>query len=388
MKNLLLSCILLFLCHIVVLGQYEQKNIVWGGVQRSYLQHTPTTIVPGEEAPVLFVLHGLGDDVNSFAPAMDLLAEAERRGWVLVFPQALNATVLTYNLGSFWNAGLSLVVMGMPISPNSNVDDAGFLMAVLDEVENNIAVDTDSVFFAGFSLGGIMCHKMAVEHGDRIKGVASIAGALPQSCATVTPVSSVSVLHIHGTADQVLSYDNAAFTLEPYGTFSIGHGAEASVEYWRAFNQCDDIPIIEPYPDMQNDGMTFELYTYRGGNDGTRVSLLKAINGDHECYMGAAFDIDYRTEIIRFFTDTIDPTDVEQVVVEPSLALFPNPATGMVQVESDAADGEVIISDLMGRVWMRQALQRGGFDVSTLPSGVYIVRLSSDICRHAKLVVK
>lgn len=389
MKNLLLLLVLLFVSHIVVMGQYVEKKLMYGGAQRTYLQYTPTTIAPADEAPVLFLLHGLGDDINNFTSAMNLLSEAEQRGWILVFPQALNATVLTYNLGTFWNAGLSLVVMGMPISPNSNVDDVGFLMAVLDEVESNTAVDADSVFFAGFSLGGIMCHKMAVEHGDRIKGVASVAGALPQACATATPVESISVLHIHGTGDQVLSYENAAFTIDPYGTFSIGLGAEASVEYWRAFNQCDDIPLIEFYPDTQNDGMNFELYTYRGGNGGSRVALLKAVNGDHECYIGDSYDIDYRDEIIRFFTDKMDPTTVKSITMASSLRLCPNPASNMVHVIMGASENDIVeVADLIGRVWMRQPLHHGGFDVSTLPSGVYIVRMASDQSRCVKLVVE
>jgi poly(3-hydroxybutyrate) depolymerase len=40
-------------------------------------------------------------------------------------------------------------------------------MAILDSLENNMNINTDSVFFMGFSMGGFMSNRMAIEHGDR-----------------------------------------------------------------------------------------------------------------------------------------------------------------------------------------------------------------------------
>ena len=72
---------------------------------------------------------------------------------MIVIPQAINE-----GNGTMWNAAL------MP----SDIDDSGFLMALLDSLAVQYPVNQDSIFFTGFSMGGFMSHRMAIEHGDRI----------------------------------------------------------------------------------------------------------------------------------------------------------------------------------------------------------------------------
>ena len=360
----------------------EMKTLTWGGQERQYVQYVPATAA--EEAPVLFMLHGLGDEALNFFHSSRIQSIADQKGWIVVAPQALDFTfeipaVGGQDFGNAWAAGVtihfSMTIYGIPftydITVNENVDDAGFLLATLDAVNEEHSLCADSVFFAGFSLGGFMCHRMAIEHGDRINGIAAISGLVGNDMETLTPVANVNILQVFGTSDEMISYDGAMASYQNYGSYRIGLPAEETVDYWRNFNHCDEEPILEQYPDTQNDGLTFEMYTYLNGDNNSRVGFLKVNNGLHRWYAGGSYDIDYNEEMIRFFTNTLDVTGLEEQTSE-SLTVYPNPATDFIQIESAEAIG---IYDLSGRLLMEGS---GNMDVSSLPNGMYFIKAGSE----------
>lgn len=369
------------------LNAQNMKTLTWGGQERQYLEYVPTTYSAETPAPVLFMLHGLGDDATNFFNATDVRTVAEQRGWIVVCPQALDFNLQTplggYDFGTSWNAGITVTVQielyGMPFSfdvtVNPDADDSGFLMATLETLDEEYAVEPDSVFFAGFSLGACMSHRMAIEHGDRINAIAAVSGVVGNDMDELTPAANINVLEIFGTSDEMISYDNAEISLQSYGTHSIGLPAEATVEYWRNFNQCAETPVVEQYPDLVNDGLTFEMYSYLDGANDSRVSFIKVNNGLHRWYMAGNNDISYTEEIAKFFTGTLDVTDVNEQT-EAKATVYPNPAKDFIQVE-----GTVSIYDLCGKLVMKGA---GRIDISSLPEGMYFVK-SKDAC--TKLVI-
>ena len=369
------------------LNAQNMKTLTWGGQERQYLEYVPTTYSAETPAPVLFMLHGLGDDATNFFNATDVRTVAEQRGWIVVCPQALDFNLQTplggYDFGTSWNAGITVTVQielyGMPFSfdvtVNPDADDSGFLMATLETLDEEYAVEPDSVFFAGFSLGACMSHRMAIEHGDRINAIAAVSGVVGNDMDELTPAANINVLEIFGTSDEMISYDNAEISLQSYGTHSIGLPAEATVEYWRNFNQCAETAVFEQYPDLVNDGLTFEMYSYMDGANDSRVSFIKVNNGLHRWYMAGNNDISYTEEIAKFFTGTLDVTDVNEQTGAKA-TVYPNPAKDFIQVE-----GTVSIYDLCGKLVMKGA---GRIDISSLPEGMYFVK-SKDAC--TKLVI-
>lgn len=388
MKKTLLLIALAF-CAVALKAQ-TLKTITWGGQERQYLEYVPSIYSDDAPAPVLFMLHGMGDQMDNFFTATNFKSVAEEKGWILVCPQALNFTVQTpiggYGFGTCWAAGVTITVPieipGMPpfdyqVVVNGDVDDSGFLSAALDLVEEEYNINQDSVFFTGFSLGACMCHRMAIEHGERINAIAAVSGVVGNDMQSLTPPANVNVLEVFGTNDDIISYDNAEISLQSYGNHSIGLSAESTVEYWRNFNQCDEEPVIEVYPDAQNDGLTFEMYSYRNGDNDSRVSFLKVNNGLHRWYMGDNCDIDYTTEIVRFFTNTMDVTDVDEQS-DKAFAVYPNPANDFITIVSEE---EAEIYNLMGQKMLQG---KGNVDISTLSNGLYFVK-AGDACQ--KLVV-
>ncbi len=369
------------------LNAQETKALTWGGQERQYVQYVPATAAT--EAPVLFMLHGLGDEALNFFHSTGIQSVADQKGWIVIAPQALdfNFEIPGFggqDFGNAWAAGVtihfSVTIYGIPfnydITVSEGVDDAGFILAALDAITEEHPICADSVFFVGFSLGGFMCHRMAIEHGDRINAIAAVSGVVGNDMETLTPVANVNVLQIFGTSDEQISYDEALVSYQSYGTYNVGLPAEQTVDYWRNFSHCDDA-IVEFYPDIQNDGLTFEMYSYLNGDNDSRVGFIKVNNGLHRWYHGSNHDIDYNEEIVRFFTNTIDVTSIGEQS-EEQFTVFPNPAKDFVQVDTQ---NEVGIYDLTSQLVLKG---KGRIDIHALANGMYFIK-SGDYCK--KLVV-
>ena len=370
------------------LNAQTTKTITWDGQERQYLEYVPTSYSEAEAAPVLFMLHGMGDDINNFFQATQIRNVAEEQGWIIICPQALDFTYAIPGLGSqdfgtCWNVGstvsVSFEMYGFPlnfdVTVNENVDDEGFLMAALEATKAEYNVDQTKIFFAGFSLGGFMSHRMAIQHGDIINSIAAVSGVIGNDLTTLTPVDNVNVLQFFGTNDEMITYDDAMISLQTLGYYNLGMPVEETVEYWRAFNQCDEAPIVEQYPDTHNDGLTFEMYRYLNGNNDSRVAFIKVYNGIHTWYSGYNHDIDYNTEIVNFFNNTTDVNSVEEATSN-TLTVYPNPANDFINV-----DKTVKIYDLCGKLVIKGS---GKIDVSTLPEGMYFVKSENDC---SKLII-
>ena len=375
----------LFLCLVstFVFGQTQTtRELVWDSQTRQYIEYIPTAYNSENPMPVMFCLHGLGDNMQNFFNNQHLNEWGEMANWIIITPQALDAQVpLVGSVGAAWNSGAG-INMGMPIIINENVDDSGFLMAILDSLENHLNINTDSVFFMGFSMGGFMSNRMAIEHGDRINAIASISGTIGIAVKDQIPVAKVNTLHFHGTNDETIAYEDAGFPIG--GTnYSTGLGAEQTVDYWKNHNQCGNEAIHTFFPDEKEDGLTFERFLYKNESENIQTALIKANNGIHDWYYTPVNDIHYSIEIYKFFTNTMDfPTDIKNTTIE-SLNIYPNPASKEIWIEylilKDKPVTKIEVFNIEGKLILTQPI-RSGFgieqiDVSNLSEGNYIIKL-------------
>ena len=361
MKKILSISILLALAFMTNLSAQTQ-HFTWQGVEREYLirmpsQHTGLT-------PVMFFLHGLGDNITDYDQMLNFSQIAEEFGWAIVAPQALNL-----GMGNMWNVGMT----------NSNVDDAGFLMALLDSLTVQYQLNPDSVFFSGFSMGGFMTHRMAIEHGDRITACAPISGLIYTAQASLTPVAPVRMLHIHGTSDNVVGYNgySSAFGM------NLGLGVDAILDYWQNTNGCTGEPAIDTLPDLKNDGLRFIRYTY---NCGTDLQHLKVVGGTHNWYNSTQHDVGYKEVLYEFFTGHSIPSSIPDRKTG-QLQVWPNPTNGIINIQIQGSDSpEIGVYDVYGKMVdvivgannvganNYSPLQTAQIDLSRFPDGVYFVR--------------
>ena len=106
---------MLLLLLIATAVQAQIQHFQWQGGQREYLVKIPAQ--HDETMPVLYFLHGLGDNITRLDNEFHFQQVADEFGWMLVVPQALPQSGYT-----MWNAALM----------SSSIDDSGFLMALLD----------------------------------------------------------------------------------------------------------------------------------------------------------------------------------------------------------------------------------------------------------------
>lgn len=356
------------------------KTMQFGGVERQYIEYIPANVQ--SPAPVLFVLHGLGDDMSNMFNATGFKQIADQHGWIVITPQALEASVMGYSMGTAWNSGISITYGTYHIGINEDVDDSGFIMAILDDLIANNNADASRVYATGFSMGGFMSNRLAIEHGDRITAIASVSGTVGIDIQGNTPVGHVSAMHIHGTADGTVGYENADFSLGA-ASVSVGLGAEATVEYWRNYNQCSATPTTYNYPDNKDDGLTFERYEYTGGTEGTRTVFIKVNGGDHTWYYTSNNDIDYTTEIYNFFAgNTVNIAENELTA-----NIFPNPAQDILHIEAENFS-EVSLFNSVGQEVMVSTST--DFNVSQLPAGFYTARIlfSNGQSLNSKVIIR
>ena len=222
----------------------------------------------GDEAmPLVLSLHGYGADAKGQDQYFALAERVTDYGFALITPQGT-----TDDRGNrFWNA-----TDGCCNFHNSDVDDHAWLSSLVAEARD--LVDVSGVYVVGFSNGGFMAYRLACDGLDGLVAIASLAGSSfgdPDRCADARPVS---VLQIHGDADQNIPYQG---TLE----YDSGYpGAEELVNRWaqRAGCEVDSVavlPSIDLEADIDGDettvqrtregcdsGITIELWTIQGAN--------------------------------------------------------------------------------------------------------------------------
>lgn len=368
------------------------KTMMWGDVERQYLEYVPTSYDASTPAPVLFVLHGLGDDMTNMFNASGFRNVANQHGWIVVTPQALDASVSLFgqsmSIGTAWNSGVSANVLGSNIIVNDGVDDSGLMMAILDDLIAHYNVDQSRVFVTGFSMGGFMANRLAIEHADRVTAIASVSGTVGNVVKENTPARPVSALHIHGTADGTIGYEDAGFNLAIL-TVSVGLGAEATVGYWRNFNHCAETPTVTNFPDIANDSLTFEKYVYEGGDNGAKTAFIKVNGGGHTWYYTPVNDIDYTSEIYNFFASCPPSTGIAEA--GNTLKVYPNPVSGRLQIENGSPISTIEVFDLTGRVvCQRNSVleDSASIDFSNWANGTYVVKIRTSNGVERRTVVK
>ncbi len=194
-------------------------------------QRPALVVAPGDYSweeygmlPVIVLLHGFS--VNS--SIQDLIFQIQTRtdeGYIAILPEGTEDP----DGYQFWNATDECCDFY-----GSEVDDLGYLLSLLDEVEEYYPVDEDRVLFTGHSNGGYMSHVLACEAADRVAGIASLAGSTYETRKECEPSEPVSMLQMHGDLDDSVLYEGTAFY----------PGAVEIADRWADLNACGD-PVVE-----------------------------------------------------------------------------------------------------------------------------------------------
>jgi polyhydroxybutyrate depolymerase len=162
-----------------------------GGMDRQYAVHVPVGYAKGVPLPALFCLHAFSMNALSFCETMaGWPAKADKETFILIMP---NGYQNSWNIGDGCGASL------LPALGFTQIDDVGFMRALLEEVGKHVNIDLGRVYAAGFSDGSALAWRLACEASDIFTAVVPVAAG---SCLGMcSPTNKVSVLDIYGGAD-------------------------------------------------------------------------------------------------------------------------------------------------------------------------------------------
>ncbi len=237
--------------------------------------YIPASRPSGATAALVVVLHGYTGDAAGVVEFFGLRPLADRRGFVIAAPQGTTDS----EGNNFWNASRSCCNF-----QGSGVDDSGFLSRVIATVIATQGIDPARVYVLGHSNGAFMAHRLACDHADQVAAIASLAGAMDTD-AECDPTEPVSVLQVHGDADETILYNGGEINARPYTS------AATTVARWRSADGCSS--HVRPGERLDADanvpGADLRPTTWTDCRGGTEVALWTIAGGGHIPALTPAF---------------------------------------------------------------------------------------------------
>jgi len=248
-----------------------------GGDERPASLFVPDNYDPARAWPLIIVLHGYTLTGWWEMAYLGLSDRFTSKGFVLLAPDG------TVDLQGkhFWNASPSCCNFN-----NSNVDDVKYLSDLVKEAKQVLNIDPARILLFGHSNGGFMALRMACDASDLITGIATVGASMSvdQACK---PARHVSVLLIHGTADETIAYDGGTF-----GGLAPFVGVDQLMADWKGRDQCTGEPVTGTTPmdfDSNVDGAETTSIGWSGCEHGTRVNHWKMAGSLHNPNFTDAF---------------------------------------------------------------------------------------------------
>src|SRR5262249_44867078 len=143
-------------------------------------------------------LHGGGGDAESLIRSAGWNDKADQEGFIVAYPNGAGPDLLGKLFGT-WNAGACC-----GFAKANNIDDVGFISAVIDDLESHFTIDSARIYATGHSNGALMAYRLACELTNRIAAIAANAGQDAISCV---PPRAISVLDVHGVLDPRVPFE-------------------------------------------------------------------------------------------------------------------------------------------------------------------------------------
>lgn len=253
------------------------------GQDRDYRVYRPADT--GADVALVVMLHGGFGSAQQAETTYGWDAQADADGFVVAYPDGD---------GRAWNAG-----GGCCGSPGSrDIDDVGFIEAMVDEIGGSLAIDPQRRYATGMSNGAMMAYRLACDT-ELFAAIGPVAGTLMAECPDPAPTS---VLAVHGLADTSVPFDG-----------SVGDGAvdidgppvPDVIAAWRAVGGCAEpvtaeAGVVTTVAADCADGRRVELVTVADAGHqwpGAPSSILRdSLGGDPP-----STALDATTELSAFF---------------------------------------------------------------------------------------
>ncbi len=176
-------------------GTSTPDQLTHGALARTFRVYVPTSYDSDTPLPVVILSHGgfgSGAQIESGARIVEV---AEDEGFIAISPDGVlsPAGIRTWNAGECCGYAMT-----------ENIDDVGFIAAILDRVESNACIDRRRVYATGMSNGAMLTHRLGCDLADRIRAIGPVGGT--EMATTCAPARPLPVMHVHGELDDFVPY--------------------------------------------------------------------------------------------------------------------------------------------------------------------------------------
>ncbi len=279
-KVLSFSLILIFVLLLQSCGSISNQDISNGsnlftmskdGYERRYLVHFPPKEKMDKALPILFHIHG-GGGTSIMTPSLTFgrfNELADKEGFIVVYPEGVDKN---------WNDGRTLEGEQ---TWEEDIDDVGFIVAIVEALEKDYKIDFDRIFTSGMSNGGFMSSRLICDRSDIFSGAAILTATLSITyLPKCNPINPVAVMIMNGTDDKLVPYDGGEIKV-----FKKRRGEIVStddyVEFWKNKNKCISKEPTITLPDVYDDTTIVKIDKYKDCETGSALVLYKIEGGGH-----------------------------------------------------------------------------------------------------------
>ncbi len=195
-------------------------------------------------------------------------ALADREGFLVAYPNGYRGN---------WNDGRDASVSA---AHRAQVDDVGFVSAILDDVSARLPVDPRRVYATGISNGAIFSHYLAARLSQRIAAIAPVAGGIADPFdRAFRPERPVSVLIFQGTDDPLTPFHGGGIAGGRRGRIV---DTDRAVAMWTEADGCAGAPQRRVLAQRgAKDSCAVLRTSWEGGRSGSAVELITLEGGGH-----------------------------------------------------------------------------------------------------------
>ena len=348
---------ILFLVFIDYSLQAQLDSIIDQGVFRTYNIHLPSGYNSSNKYPLVFNLHGLMANALQQKTYTQFDEIADQKGFIVVYPNGTDKSWSTVG--------------------NKDLD---FLSNLVDSIRSNFSTD-DCLFMMGFSQGGFMTYKFALNSSHFLKAIAVGSGNMSKATQIASEnAPQIPILHFHGNTDNIVPINGTSPFIPP---------VENTIEWLVSHNGCDRIPVVTNLPNIDlTDNSAVERYYYGNGDNNSEVIYYK-INGGGHTWCGSIpapifgetnQDINQSVVIgdyfAKFCSETIGiPNEKSDVLV----GLHPNPFNNQLTIQSYANEElKFILYDNLSSQILNEKFY-GNLTINTdiLSKGIYYYKIQN-----------
>lgn len=250
-----------------------QATIRVGNLDRTYLYYVPANL--SRNASLLLAFHGSSMDASLMrvATGYEFESLADQNGFIVVYPDGSQKS---------WND--CRIIATLP-AKTANVDDVGFVHALIGKFRADYGIDPSRVFGMGYSNGGHLAFRLAFELADEITAIAVAAASLPteDNFGCRTSGKPIPVHITQGTNDPISPFNGGEVSLPSFPDTRLGtvRSAQATAEYFAKLNGQTSPPKTTRLPHLDASDPTSVDRTIWNDAGKPEVVLITVNGGGH-----------------------------------------------------------------------------------------------------------